>query len=177
MPPRRRAAASNAGQPTLSFGTQSRVSKPSTAPRHVGKNLEEPAASTASPTPEPQEVSNPHVAELAVRHQAAAAIQEPRSKEDQRALKLSKQDLNRYWKKEEQGRLAPQIHQKGLDVEEKILRHFDLSSQFGPCIGIARLKRWRRANRLNLNPPLEVLAVLLKNESVKERAHMDELLS
>lgn len=31
---------------------------------------------------------------------------------------------------------------------------------------------------LNLNPPLEVLAVLLKDgEGVKERAHMDELLS
>lgn len=85
-------------------------------------------------------------------------------------------------------------------MEEKILRHFDLSSQYGvslrlfpgfnwnaiypgranmsqPCIGIARLKRWRRANMLKLNPPIEVLAVLLKNEHVKERAHMDELLS
>jgi hypothetical protein len=46
-----------------------------------------------------------------------------------------------------------------------------------PCIGIARIQRWRRANKLKLNPPLEVLAVLLKNEEVKERAHMDELLS
>jgi len=45
-----------------------------------------------------------------------------------------------------------------------------------PCIGIARLKRWRRANMLKLNPPIEVLAVLLKKD-VKERARMDELLS
>lgn len=46
-----------------------------------------------------------------------------------------------------------------------------------PCIGIARLKRWRRANMLKLNPPIEVLAVLLKDGNVRERAHMDELLS
>lgn len=46
-----------------------------------------------------------------------------------------------------------------------------------PCIGIARIKRWRRANMLKLNPPIEVLAVLLKNEKVEERAHMDRLLS
>jgi hypothetical protein len=51
----------------------------------------------------------------------------------------------------------------------------DVFSQ--PCIGIARIKRWRRANMLKLNPPIEVLAVLLKGENVKERAHMDESLS
>lgn len=107
MPPRRRTAASNA-QSTLSFGTQSRVTKPTTAPLHSGKNLDKPA----SGTPEPQNVlasqpSKPHVAELVVRKQAAAAIQEPRSEEDKRALKLSKQDLNRYWKTQEESRLAP----------------------------------------------------------------------
>lgn len=86
-------------------------------------------------------------------------------------------------------------------MEEKILRHFDLSSQYGVCyfnlskiirlrkshlmpghsvqpsIGIARVKRWRRANMLKLNPPIEVLTVLLKGKNVKERAYIDELLS
>lgn len=33
-----------------------------------------------------------------------------------------------------------------------------------PCIGISRMKRWHRAERLKLNPPIEVLAVLLKEE-------------
>lgn len=46
-----------------------------------------------------------------------------------------------------------------------------------PCIGIARLKRWRRANMLKLNPPIEVLAILLKDKNANERAHMDILLS
>lgn len=52
-----------------------------------------------------------------------------------------------------------------------------VANHFQPCIGIDRLQRWRRANKLRLNPPLEVLAVLLKNEEVEQRAHMDELLS
>jgi DNA polymerase delta subunit 4 len=50
-----------------------------------------------------------------------------------------------------------------------------------PCIGIARMKRWVRANKLGLNPPIEVLAVLLKEEEAGndkiERAYVDELMS
>jgi len=50
-----------------------------------------------------------------------------------------------------------------------------------PCIGIARMKRWVRANKLGLEPPIEVLAVLLKEEDKGnnkiERAHVDELMS
>jgi DNA polymerase delta subunit 4 len=43
------------------------------------------------------------------------------------------------------------------------------------------MKRWQRAERLGLNPPVVVLAVLLK-EAKKgtkglERAHMDEILN
>lgn len=105
MPPRRRTAAST-GQSTLSFGSQARVTKPSTVPR-LGKNLDK----SASGTPEPRDViaaqpPKPH-AELVVRQQPKPAAQEPLSEQDKRALKMSKQDLNQYWKKEEQGRLAP----------------------------------------------------------------------
>lgn len=50
-----------------------------------------------------------------------------------------------------------------------------------PCIGIARMKRWNRADRLGLNPPIEVLAVLLKEESKgtknMETAHIDDILN
>lgn len=51
---------------------------------------------------------------------------------------------------------------------------------FQPAIGISRTKRWHRASRLGLNPPLEVLAVLVKEEEKKnkavERAYVDELM-
>lgn len=56
------------------------------------------------------------------------------------------------------------MHQSDLTLEEKVLRHFDLSSQYGPCIGITRLNRWKRADKLGLKPPVEVLAVALQME-------------
>ena len=43
------------------------------------------------------------------------------------------------------------------------------------------MTRWVRANKFGLNPPIEVLAVLLKEEgrgnNMIERAHVDELMS
>lgn len=43
------------------------------------------------------------------------------------------------------------------------------------------MKRWVRANKLGLQPPIEILAVLLKEEekgnSKIERAYVDELMS
>ncbi|KAK4457790.1 DNA polymerase delta subunit 4 [Cladorrhinum samala] len=102
-----------------------------------------------------------------------------------RARKITDAGVNRYWKQIEDSRMAKEVHKKhteGLETGEKVLRYFDVSSQYGPCIGITRLKRWQRANRLGLHPPIEVLAVLLKeeekgNEKRFEKAHMDELLS
>ncbi|GAQ03096.1 DNA polymerase delta subunit 4 [Aspergillus lentulus] len=182
-------AASRSGQSTLSFGGKSRVTKPSATSTRSQKIKDlEPISAAVSSTEEapdpdqapvaPSEPSRPHVAELAVRQQAREEIQQPLSEEDQKAIKITEQELHRYWKKEEQTRKAPRVHQEDLSLHEKILRHFDLSSQYGPCIGIARLKRWRRAKMLNLNPPIEVLAVLLKEkDTVKQRAYVDELLS
>jgi hypothetical protein len=50
-----------------------------------------------------------------------------------------------------------------------------------PSIGIPRTKRWKRAAALNLNPPIEVLAVLLKQDAKKsgsmQRSQVDELMS
>jgi DNA polymerase delta subunit 4 len=43
------------------------------------------------------------------------------------------------------------------------------------------MKRWSRAHKLGLKPPIEVLAVLLKEEKKGnpkvERAYIDELMS
>ncbi|GIK05662.1 hypothetical protein Aspvir_009775 [Aspergillus viridinutans] len=182
-------AASRSGQSTLSFGGKSRVTKPSATSTRSQKTKDlEPISAAVTSTEEvpdpdqvpvaPSEPSQPHVAELAVRQQAREEIQQPLCEEDQKAIKITEQELRRYWKKEEQTRKAPRVHQEDLSLHEKILRHFDLSSQYGPCIGIARLKRWRRAKMLNLNPPIEVLAVLLKEkDTVKQRAYVDELMS
>ncbi|OJD10577.1 hypothetical protein AJ78_08455 [Emergomyces pasteurianus Ep9510] len=115
-----------------------------------------------------------------ITEQARVELRLPKSEEDKKAEALTESDIKKYWENEEAGRLAPRVHQEHLTLHEKILRHFDLSNQYGPCIGIARLKRWRRAHMLNLNPPIEVLAVLLKDEAkgvANEKAYIDELMS
>lgn len=62
-----------------------------------------------------------------------------------------------------------------LRLEEILIEHVK------PCVGITRLKRWQRADRLGLSPPLEVLAVLMQEEKNGaegfERAHMDDILN
>ncbi|KAH6851088.1 DNA polymerase delta, subunit 4-domain-containing protein [Chaetomium sp. MPI-CAGE-AT-0009] len=114
----------------------------------------------------------------------AAAVQAQPDADAARAEKISDRAIERYWKDIEASREAKEVHKKhtqDLTTGEKVLRYFDVSSQYGPCIGIARLKRWQRAQRLGLNPPVEVLAVLLKEEAKGnkeiEKAHMDELLN
>lgn len=48
-------------------------------------------------------------------------------------------------------------------------------------MGIARIKRWKRAQKLGLNPPIEVLAILLKDKeegNVKaQQSYIDELMN
>lgn len=50
-----------------------------------------------------------------------------------------------------------------------------------PCIGVTRRKRWLRAYKFGLAPPIEVLAVLVKEDKKGtkgiERSHMEELLA
>ncbi|KAG6008536.1 hypothetical protein E4U21_004376 [Claviceps maximensis] len=104
-----------------------------------------------------------------------------RSEADIRAEKLTDTHINNYWKGIERERKAPRVHQEGLSVNDKVLRYFDVSSQYGPCIGIERTKRWQRAERLGLKPPIEVLAVLLKEHKKAsgggETAQIDSILN
>jgi hypothetical protein len=37
-----------------------------------------------------------------------------------------------------------------------ILRTFDMTSKYGPSVGITRLQRWERAKKWGLSPPDEV---------------------
>ncbi|KAI1780843.1 DNA polymerase delta, subunit 4-domain-containing protein [Hypoxylon cercidicola] len=103
---------------------------------------------------------------------------EVKSEAELRAEDISGRQIDQYWKKLERERKAKRVHQEDLTQAEKVLRYWDVSSQYGPCVGISRMKRWKRAEKLGLNPPLEVLAVLLKEESEGvEMAHMDDILN
>jgi len=44
----------------------------------------------------------------------------------------------------------------------QLLREFDLNWEYGPCVGITRLERWERAQKLGKNPPTQVKSLLLK---------------
>lgn len=104
-----------------------------------------------------------------------------KSEVEVRAEQITDAQIKKYWKSIEGQWSSPRVHQEGLSLQEKVLRYFDVSSQYGPCIGMPRMKRWHRAERLGLSPPIEVLAVLLKeeNKNVKniDTAHMDEILN
>ncbi|XP_005094952.1 DNA polymerase delta subunit 4 [Aplysia californica] len=52
-----------------------------------------------------------------------------------------------------------QIHSKA-PKELEVLKQFDLTLEFGPCIGISRMERWQRAQNFGLNPPVEVRDII-----------------
>ncbi|KAF5533116.1 GTP-binding protein beta subunit [Fusarium mexicanum] len=110
-----------------------------------------------------------------------AVLEPAKSELELQAEKVTDTQIKKYWKSIEGQWTTPRLHQQGVSLSEKILRYFDVSSQYGPCIGMPRIKRWKRAERLGLSPPIEVLAVLLKEESKGndkiETAHMDEILN
>ncbi|KAK4238923.1 DNA polymerase delta subunit 4 [Achaetomium macrosporum] len=154
--------------------TREYVPKPSPEPE--SKKAEEDASSPTTDEEHDRDLPQPEV-------QAQPAVQD-KSEAELQAEKITDKAIERYWDRIEASRSARAVHRKhteGLTTGEKVLRYFDVSSQYGPCIGITRIKRWQRAQRLGLNPPIEVLAVLLKEEAEGnkgiERAHMDELLN
>ena len=55
----------------------------------------------------------------------------PKDLKEAEATKVSEAQIKKYWKQKEEDRIAPRVHQKGLSVHEKVLREFDLSSQYG----------------------------------------------
>lgn len=161
--PGSRTSSAAAAQSTISFGSKSRVTKPSAAPTHasakkIKHDIVEPIVSDVSTeeiqTPEPDVEKKPTTAEIAIREQTKREFQAPtRDEVEEQALKLSNAQLKKYWKAREDERKVPRgmfllchekrlntrltcpstVHQEDLSMNEKILRHFDLSSQYGVC--------------------------------------------
>ncbi|KAG4032743.1 hypothetical protein MFRU_006g02070 [Monilinia fructicola] len=186
MPTHKRSRPSST-QKTLPFTNSTKISKANHTPStHKSKNpptnpskpttappLQEPPSSTPAPPssttpnspPKPKPKPKP-APPLETHHHALASQTTPAQ-------------IRKYWQSREALRLAPRVHQKDVELGEKVLREWDCMSQFGPAIGIARTQRWHRAARLGLNPPIEVLAVLVGKEGEKgagERAYVDELM-
>ncbi|KAG0278486.1 hypothetical protein BGZ95_003903 [Linnemannia exigua] len=60
------------------------------------------------------------------------------------------------------------IHQRGISEHEKMLRQFDLTSKYGPCLNMTRLERWERALQLGLEPPMDIKDVLIKDATLND---------
>ncbi|KAH7063384.1 DNA polymerase delta, subunit 4-domain-containing protein [Macrophomina phaseolina] len=190
MPPKRRSSGPQSRQATLAFhGASNRVTKPRASPtgkaKVTNKSKQDPILSESitdtnlSAQAEP-DLAEPTTSELAIAQQSRQEAAKPElTPEEEKASRVSEAQIKKYWKEKERARKAPRVHQEDVSLHEKVLREFDTSGQYGPCIGSARIKRWKRAHRLGLNPPIEVLAVLLKEGKANtkaQRAHIDELL-
>ncbi|KAL8907352.1 MAG: hypothetical protein Q9207_001470 [Kuettlingeria erythrocarpa] len=187
-------------QSTLAFGGRSnKITKPSVPPPSSKKASKPNERQTKdisqviedeTPAAEADEVKDEVVDEdqslaegrettFAIREREARKEEEAVDPAEEKARTVSDAAVKRYWRAKEEERKAPRVHQQQLSLHEKILRHFDLSSQYGPCVGIPRMRRWKRAEGLGLKPPIEVLAVLVKEQDGgvgKESAFMDGLL-
>jgi len=53
--------------------------------------------------------------------------------------------------------------------DEATLREFDLTSAYGPALGLTRLERWDRARAYGLDPPKAVLEAVQRRGSVKAK--------
>jgi DNA polymerase delta subunit 4 len=60
------------------------------------------------------------------------------------------------------------VHPENQSTVLTILRNFDLSPRYGPCVGMTRLERYRRAEKMGLKPPIEVLQILETEEGQRD---------
>ncbi|KAF9072093.1 DNA polymerase delta, subunit 4-domain-containing protein [Rhodocollybia butyracea] len=63
------------------------------------------------------------------------------------------------------------IHAEKQNRIHDILRVFDLTYNYGPCIGISRIDRWERAQALGLNPPSEIRDILLTRQGIEDTTY------
>lgn len=155
MPPRGQKAATRsvaAGQTAISFAGKSKVTKPS-ATSTRGKKAKDDSDSVITDittdefqTPEAEE---PKTSKVVIREQVKQEIPKPKEDVEVEAEGISAKQLKTYWSEREKERKAPRgrfrkaiirpgtvtdlwaVHQEDLSTNEKILRHFDLSSQYG----------------------------------------------
>ena len=116
--------ASKASQKTLTFSNK--VTKPTPA------SSKDKTHKTQTLNPKTTPLDLGHVSsEAAVAEQAQVELLKERTEEEAKALKVSDAQIRKYWREREAERKAPRVHQEDLSTEERVLRLFDMSSQFG----------------------------------------------
>lgn len=118
-------------QSTLSFNH--RVTKGNATKAGKDAKLTSPAPAKAE-LPAREEVKVVELEEQQPEEVAPPAQQEPAAEKTEaqaRAEEISDAQIKRYWKGVEDARTARRVHQEELGLPEKVLRYFDVSSQYG----------------------------------------------
>lgn len=121
------------GQSTISFA--SRVTKP--VPKDAKKAaLADPpkqAAVKATPPPEDEAEETPaeEVSDEETEPAESPTPDEEKSEVELRAEQISDREIAAYWRAVEGERIAARVHQEDVPLAEKVLRYFDVSSQYG----------------------------------------------
>ena len=155
MPATRRARISGGPAPkgaqsTLSFGGRNRVTKNTLAPSKLSKDVTD-NIKAEDINPEPAKAELGHVtSEAAVEKQTKIELSKPKTEAEILAEKVTDAQIKKYWRARDAERITPRgkifslriflenlltmmlvVHQEDLSMEEKILRLFDMSSQYG----------------------------------------------
>lgn len=87
---------------------------------------------------DPVSVPAPAAAAAAVEEKPAQPVGEASApappEAEARAAKVSDRQIDQYWRRVEAERKARRVHQEDLSVAEKVLRYFDVSSQYGVSV-------------------------------------------
>ncbi|KAI0730457.1 DNA polymerase delta, subunit 4-domain-containing protein [Earliella scabrosa] len=171
MPPSKSARSASMKQAKLSFASKRTVSSAAAGKGTKASTRKQPTRSVSSPEAAIV-LSDSSDDELEVPAPKKRRLTPLEDIEDDEKTEREREPLDpsdKRWRKaygdarREMGDIEP-VHAKGQKMVDHILRVFDLSYQYGPCVGISRLQRWERAEALGLNPPPEVKAILMTKE-------------
>ena len=139
-------AAEKIAQTDITVEDEPDVSEPTTAEKAIQQQAEEEAATlttTEDPLADGKAVRTEDVLGGKAEESEAGAIGGKGSgwvaDEEEQARKIKDTQIKQYWRKKEQERLAPRVHQQDLTVYEKVLREWDMSGQYGVSLASSML--------------------------------------
>jgi DNA polymerase delta subunit 4 len=137
MPPKRKTTRS-ATQSTLAFhGSANKVTKSGAKTARAKNIVDEPTAKPSKPekvkleVTEETEPTDGDSSLVPEPEKSVAVPPAPSTPEEDAARKITDKQIKAYWKKKEDQRNAPRVHQEKLSLHEKILIEFDMSGHYG----------------------------------------------
>ncbi|KAK7411772.1 hypothetical protein VNO78_03211 [Psophocarpus tetragonolobus] len=70
--------------------------------------------------------------------------------------------------RKKKSKVVKQHPENDCSSEEQALKIFDMNMMYGPCLGMPRLERWERAQKMGLKPPEEIKCFLESGKVQRE---------